>query len=442
MLQNYQYDSISSELIGYIRDNNRDGNAIDFNSFFVKSSMKTLIDPNIFIYDTNDNNNDFINTEYHKSETSMSDIATSCNLILKTNNKDDVKSIHDIEPYLESIMNDVNNKAHSFIISEFVNFKYEQRCFFRNGRIIGTTPCARKISFLHCYPNGRIHPYFIEHHNADIDDLKLDRKMVAQMAWFVKAAARAYDKLKLKECSGGNTNQSSNRCGTIDVGYDVDKQEWKIIEIHYFDGNIFQSDAGLYGMNPFLFNPNNSNIKEIYFLNNDMLRINWRSKNDKNALLIDLLEIEDDYQIQSNNLLLMLPSKSLRFINTYQKSERNNFQLLAIVGNEFKLTLIDYIEKNKLYQSKKNILEKLNFYKMIDIKISNEQSKTTVTLTLPFGTITISGLECESTHLFVQSNLDKKITKAFEIVPYQTHHQLIMNYLCELIVTECANVYN
>ena len=434
LLQNHQSDLISSELIGYVRDNNSDGNVVDFNYFFVKSSMKTLIDPNIFIYNANDNNNDFINTEAesNKSETLISDIATSCNLILKTNNKDDVKSINDIEPYLESIMNDVNNKAHSFIVSEFVNFKYEQRCFFKNGRIVGTTPCARKISFLHCYPNGRIHPYFIDNHNDDIDNLKLDRKMAAEMAWFVKAAARDYNKLQFAD---GNT--SSNRCGTIDVGYDVDKQEWKIIEIHYFDGDIFQSDAGLYGMNPFLFNPN-TNIKEIYSLNNDMLRINWRRKNDKNALLIDLLEIKDDYKIQSNNLLLMLPSKSLRFINTYQKSERNNFQLLAIVGNEFKSTLIDYIEKHQLYQSKKNILEKLNFYKMIDVKISNEQ----ITVILPFGTITIRELEFESTHLLVQSDLDKKITKAFEIVPHQTHHQIIMNYLCELIITQCSNVYN
>lgn len=70
------------------------------------------------------------------------------------------------------------------------------------------------------------------------------------------------------------------------------------------------------------------------------------------------------------------------------------------------------------------------------------KAKLTVIATLPFGTITISGLESESTHLFVQSDLDKKVTKAFEIVPHQTHHKLIMDYLCELIVTECANVYN
>ena len=81
-----------------------------------------------------------------------------------------------------------------------------------------------------------------------------------------------------------------------------------------------------------------------------------------------------------------------------------------------------------------------NTNKIIDVKISNEQ--IIVTLALSFGTITIRGLECESTHLLVQSDLDKKITKAFEIVPHQTHHKLIMDYLCELIVTECANVYN
>lgn len=216
----------------------------------------------------------------------------------------------------------------------------------------------------------------------------------------------------------------------------MDKKEWKIIETHHFEGDIFQSNAGLYGMNPFLFNPNNSNINKIYSLNNDMLRI--KAQNNKNALLIDLLEIIGKYQIPSNNILLMLPSKSLRHINTHYKWETHNFKLLEIVGTEFKSTLIDYIDDYiKTHQSKNNIFEKLNFQKMIDVKISNEQ----ITVTLPFGTITISGLEFESTHLLVQSNLDKKVTKAFEIVPYQTHHQLIMNYLCELIVAQCADIY-
>ena len=113
-------------------------------------------------------------------------------------------------------------------------------------------------------------------------------------------------------------NQSPNRCGTIDVGYDMDKKEWKIIEIHHFEGDIFQSNAGLYGMNPFLFNPYNSNIKKIDALNNDMLKINWdKFRNDKNLLLIDLLEIKEKHQIPSNNLLLILPSQSLKSIYSF-----------------------------------------------------------------------------------------------------------------------------
>ncbi len=79
---------------------------------------------------------------------------------------------------------------------------------------------------------------------------------------------------------------------------------------------------------------------------------------------------------------------------------------------------------------------------MIDVKISNEQSQNKMTVTLPFGTITITGLEFESTHLLVQLDFDKKNTKAFEIIPHQTHHQIIMNYLCELIVMQCVNIYN
>ena len=143
--------------------------------FFVKPTMKTHINPSIFINNEKDGNNDLINTENHESK-----VIQSCNLVLKTNDKDDIKSVSEIEQYLECVMDDIYNKAHSFIVSEFVNFKYEQRCFFRNGRIIGTTPCARKISFLHCYPNGRIHPYFVDNHNDDIDNLKLDGKMAAE----------------------------------------------------------------------------------------------------------------------------------------------------------------------------------------------------------------------------------------------------------------------
>ena len=433
LLQNHQSNSISSELIGYVGDS--DSVAVDFNSFFVKPAIKTYVSPNIFVH----NKANSTNQKTDDSQTLTEEALKTCNLVLKTNNSNDVKSINEIEEHLKYLMNDIHNKAHSFIISEFVNFKYEQRCFFRNGRIIGTTPCARKISFLHCYPNGRIHPYFVDNHNDDIDNLKLDRKMAAEMAWFVKAAARDYDKLQLLDShANANVTISPNRCGTIDVGYDIDKKEWKIIEIHHFEGDIFQANAGLYGMNPFLFNQYNSNIKEIYSLNNDMLEINWsEAKANKNLLLIDLLEIKDKYQIPSNNLLLMLPSKLLRSI--YHKSESYNFNLLEIVSNEFQSILLDYLDDYiKKHQSKNNIFEKIKFYKMIDVKISNEQ----INVTLPFGKITIRGLESESTHLFVQSDLDKKITKAFEIVPHQTHHKLIMDYLCELIVTECANVYN
>ena len=336
LLQNHQSNSISSELIGYVGDS--DSVAVDFNSFFVKPAIKTYVSPNIFVH----NKANSTNQKTDDSQTLTEEALKTCNLVLKTNNSNDVKSINEIEEHLEYLMNDIHNKAHSFIISEFVNFKYEQRCFFRNGRIIGTTPCARKISFLHCYPNGRIHPYFVDNHNDDIDNLKLDRKMAAEMAWFVKAAARDYDKLQLLD-SHANVTISPNRCGTIDVGYDIDKKEWKIIEIHHFEGDIFQANAGLYGMNPFLFNQYNSNIKEIYSLNNDMLEINWsEAKANKNLLLIDLLEIKDKYQIPSNNLLLMLPSKLLRAI--YHKSESYNFNLLEIVRNEFQSILLDYLD--------------------------------------------------------------------------------------------------
>lgn len=444
LLHNQQSDLISSELIGYI------GDTVDFNSFFVKPTVKTYIDPSIFIRNNEDVNNDLTGTTEQLERTDVTDQENNksqtmpkYNLVLKTNDNNNIKSIHEIEQYLEDVMDDIYNKSHSFIISEFVNFKYEQCCFFRNGRIVGTTPCARKISFLHCYPNGRIHPYFVDNHNDDIDNLKLDRKMAAEMAWFIKAAARDYDQLQLKD-----GNQVLNRCGTIDVGYDMDKKEWKIIEIHYFEEDIFQSHAGLYAMNPFLFNPYNSNIKNIYSLNNNMLKINWRKavkakQADKNLLLIDLLEIKDEYQIPSNNLLLMLPSESLRSIDIYYKVNYPNFNLLELVKSKFKSTLIDYLDDYiKTHQSKNNIFEKLKFKKMIDVKISNEQSQNKMTVTLPFGTITITGLEFESTHLLVQSDFDKKNTKAFEIIPHQTHHQIIMNYLCELIVMQCVNIYN
>ena len=49
-----------------------------------------------------------------------------------------------------------------------------------------------------------------------------------------------------------------------------------------------------------------------------MLKINWdKFRNDKNLLLIDLLEIKEKHQIPSNNLLLILPSQSLKSIYSF-----------------------------------------------------------------------------------------------------------------------------
>ena len=442
LLHNHQSDSISSELIGYIGDSD----TVDFNSFFVKPTMKTHINPSIFINNEKDGNNDLINTENHESK-----VIQSCNLVLKTNDKDDIKSVSEIEQYLECVMDDIYNKAHSFIVSEFVNFKYEQRCFFRNGRIIGTTPCARKISFLHCYPNGRIHPYFVDNHNDDIDNLKLDRKMAAEMAWFAKAAARDYDQLQLLERSD---NQSPNRCGTIDVGYDMDKKEWKIIEIHHFEGDIFQSNAGLYGMNPFLFNPYNSNIQKIDSLNNDMLKINWdKFRNDKNLLLIDLLEIKEKHQIPSNNLLLILPSRSLKSIYSFRHDDFNLFKNIecdlklelinSIKYNWYHLTL--YIYKHIKINKYTDILKyvgmeyqyKFNWKNIIDVLCIENK----ISIKLPSGSIDITGFESNSTELIIKSNCDYKEIKIIKIEPYQTYYHLVKDYLCELIVAQCADIY-
>lgn len=442
LLHNHQSDSISSELIGYIGDSD----TVDFNSFFVKPTMKTHINPSIFINNEKDGNNDLINTENHESK-----VIQSCNLVLKTNDKDDIKSVSEIEQYLECVMDDIYNKAHSFIVSEFVNFKYEQRCFFRNGRIIGTTPCARKISFLHCYPNGRIHPYFVDNHNDDIDNLKLDRKMAAEMAWFVKAAARDYDQLQLLERSD---NQLPNRCGTIDVGYDMDKKEWKIIEIHHFEGDIFQSNAGLYDMNPFLFNPYNSNIKKIDSLNNDMLKINWdKFRNDKNLLLIDLLEIKEKHQIPSNNLLLILPSRSLKSIYSFR---HDDFNLFKNIECDLKLELINsikynwhhltlYIYKHIKINKYTDILKyvgmeyqyKFNWKNIIDVLCIENK----ISIKLPSGSIDITGFKSNSTELIIKSNCDYKEIKIIKIEPYQTYYHLVKDYLCELIVAQCADIY-
>ena len=85
------------------------------------------------------------------------------------------------------------------VISDFVDFKFEQRCYIRNGRILSTTPCSRKMTFFHSYPKGKIHPYFIPHHNSPLNDLILDRKMAAEMAIFVKKTAKEYDLLLQQE---------------------------------------------------------------------------------------------------------------------------------------------------------------------------------------------------------------------------------------------------
>ena len=291
----------------------------------------------------------------------------------------------------------------------------------------------------------------MDNHNDDIDNLKLDRKMAAEMAWFAKAAARDYDQLQLLERSD---NQSPNRCGTIDVGYDMDKKEWKIIEIHHFEGDIFQSNAGLYGMNPFLFNPYNSNIQKIDSLNNDMLKINWdKFRNDKNLLLIDLLEIKEKHQIPSNNLLLILPSRSLKSIYSFRHDDFNLFKNIecdlklelinSIKYNWYHLTL--YIYKHIKINKYTDILKyvgmeyqyKFNWKNIIDVLCIENK----ISIKLPSGSIDITGFESNSTELIIKSNCDYKEIKIIKIEPYQTYYHLVKDYLCELIVAQCADIY-
>ena len=448
----------SSNFIGYIHQEDMENNTKPFHRFFVKPSCKSNIEPCLFVHDEHQKEQRNKTTDNYSHSNSNDDNfveLSQCNLALKTSSSN-IKCSNKLEKYLNELAADEMNKFNSFVVSDFVNFKYEQRCFFKNGRIIGTTPCVRKISFLHCYPNGRIHPYFIDNHNADIDNLKLDRNMAAQMAWFVKAAAKDYDKLQLAD---GNT--SSNRCGTIDVGYDVDKQEWKIIEIHLFEDDILSSNAGLYGMNPFLFN--NRNIKEVNELNNGTLKINWRaqlessvnSKVKKNALLIDFLEINDKYKIPVNNLLLMLPSKSLKYIAPFKD---HDFDLCKRIADGFKSALMnsiqyncmDAVEKMFLYR-KNNKLDLSNLLIHLEQVVQyckteryfNEESNIDIacnedklSIKLSYGFIDISGFESDSTHLTIQSNFNnKEETKLFKIEPYQTHYQLIEQYLCDLILS-------
>ena len=361
-----------------------------------------------------------------------------------------MKSIDKLQDYLEKCIGSV--KRNSFIVSDFANFKYEQRCFFKNGRIVGTTPCARKISFLHCYPNGRIHPYFIDHHNADIDDLKLDRKMAAQMAWFVKAAARDYDQLQLND-----GNRSLNRCGTIDVGYNVDKQEWKIIEIHYFADDILSTNTGLYGMNPFLFN--NRHIKELNELNNGTLKINWieakaestsylraaKQAKDKvnsvrvdrkNALLIDLLEINDPYPIQPNNLFVLLSTKNLYpYIKELPVSL---YELHKKQFDVFEHSTVDF--QNFLQQAFTEYFSAIIKVKMSlnQIIVSDVQNLLAVRLSnnhvhIQFKNTYIDiNIFPKQKSIIIVSTLDKS-TKLFKFDRYKLYRQKMFTYLEDLL---------
>lgn len=65
-----------------------------------------------------------------------------------------------------------------------------------------------------------------------------------------------------------------------------------------------------------------------------------------------------------------MPSESLRSIKASYKSDYDNFKLLELVKSEFQSTLIDYLNDYiKTHQSQNNIFEKLNFQKMIDVKM-------------------------------------------------------------------------
>lgn len=406
---------------------------IDFANIFVKKSIKTNLNPALFKYGESEYL--YSNKNYNKNKKNQ------YNLHRKSADGA-MKSIDKLQDYLEKCIGSA--ERNSFIVSDFANFKYEQRCFFKNGRIIGTTPCARKISFLHCYPNGRIHPYFIDHHNADIDDLKLDRKMAAQMAWFVKAAARDYDKLQVLERSD---NKSLNRCGTIDVGYDVDKQEWKIIEIHLFEDDIFSSNAGLYGMNPFLFN--NRNIKEVNELNNGTLKINWQADakleqhshtsvavTNKNVLLIDLLEINDPYPIEPNNLFALLSAKNL---SPYIKE-------LPVAIYELNKKQFDGFEHNTAdFQKFLQRVFKKYFSAMIQIKMSLNlimvsEVRNLLTVTLSNNNVHIKfkntyidiNIVPKQKSIIIVSTWDKS-TKLFKFDRYKLYRQKMFTYLEDLL---------
>ena len=137
--------------------------------------------------------------------------------------------------------------------------------------------------------------------------------------------------------------------------------------------------------------------------------------------MIDLLEINNKYQVPSNNLLLILPSKSLKsiysFFSGYSCSiysfRYDDFNLFKNIEYEFKLALINSIP---------------NWENMIDVLCN----KNKISIKLPSGSIDITGFKSKSTHLIIKSNFDYKETKLIKIEPYQTYYHLIIDYLCEL----------
>lgn len=274
-----------------------------FRCFMVKTSDKCEIRPKLFSFsELDESTKDVVGVAVVGSEANaMVEHINKLNLYLKEyqHNDEQKQSINqsqfkfsntneELYDHLKVCTTSAGNCSRSFIVSDFVNFKYEQRCFFENGRIITTTPCIRKASFLHCYVNGRIHPYFVDNHTSKLHELTLDRKMAAEMAWFLRAAVRDYDKLLIKD---GQDKLHFPRCGTIDVGYDIDNHCWKIIEIHRYS-SIFNPYIGMYAANPFLFNHGRFDYKKkIKQLNNGVLDVKWE-KTKKNSLLVDLLEID------------------------------------------------------------------------------------------------------------------------------------------------------
>lgn len=111
---------------------------------------------------------------------------------------------------------------------------------------------------------------------------------------------------------------------------------------------------------------------------------------------------------------------------------------------------MDTVEKMFLYR-KINKLDKSNLLIHLEQVVQyckteryfNEESNIDIacnedklSIKLSYGFIDISGFESDSTHLTIQSNFNnKEETKLFKIEPYQTHYQLIEQYLCDLILS-------